>query len=118
MLLSAVLGVPSDDSADLSHVITHRCSFVNTDRSYVNLYAYSQNLQITHWAGIAQSVKRFAGRSGDRIPVWATFSAHVQTGPGAHPASYTMGTGSFPGVKKPGRGVEHPPHLAPRLKKE
>jgi len=29
-----------------------------------------------------------------------------------------MGTGSFPGVKWPGRGVDHPPHLAPRLKKE
>jgi len=29
-----------------------------------------------------------------------------------------MGTGSFPGVKRPGRGVDHPPHLAPRLKKE
>jgi len=27
-----------------------------------------------------------------------------------------MGTGSLPGVKWPGRGVEHP--LAPRLKKE
>jgi hypothetical protein len=36
----------------------------------------------------------------------------------AHPASYTMGTGSFPGVKRPGRGVERKPHLAPRLKKE
>jgi hypothetical protein len=23
--------------------------------------------------------------------------------------SYTMGTGSFPEVKRPGRGVEHPP---------
>jgi len=28
-----------------------------------------------------------------------------------------MGTGSFTGVKRPGRGVDHPPHLAPRLKK-
>jgi len=37
---------------------------------------------------------------------------------GAHPASYTMGTGSFPGVKRPGRSVDHPLHLAPRLKKE
>ena len=46
------------------------------------------------------------------------FSAPVQTGPGAHPASYTTGTVSFPGVKRPGRGVDHPPHLAPRLKKE
>jgi hypothetical protein len=34
------------------------------------------------------------GRSGDRIPVGARFSALVQTGPGAHPASYTMGTRS------------------------
>jgi len=29
--------------------------------------------------------------------------------PGAHPASYTMGTGSFLGVKQPGRVVDHPP---------
>ena len=28
---------------------------------------------------------------------------------GAHPASYTMGTGSFPEVKRPERGVDHPP---------
>ena len=48
-----------------------------------------------------------AERSGDRIPVGARFSAPVQTGPGAHPASYTRGTGSFPGVKRPGRGVDH-----------
>ena len=48
----------------------------------------------------------------------AKFSASVQTGPGADPASYTIGTGSFPGVKWPGRGVDHPPHLTPRLKKE
>ena len=34
-------------------------------------------------------------------PWWggAEFSAPVQTGPGVHPASCTMGTGSFPGVK-------------------
>jgi len=31
--------------------------------------------------------------------VGARFSAPVQTGPGAHPASCTMGTGSFPEVK-------------------
>jgi len=38
----------------------------------------------------------------------ARFSLPVQTGPGAHPASYTMGTGSFPGVKRPERGVDQP----------
>jgi hypothetical protein len=46
------------------------------------------------------------------------FFAPVQTSPGAHPASYKMGTGSFPGVRRLGRGVEYPPPLAPRLKKD
>jgi hypothetical protein len=55
---------------------------------------------------------------GVRISVGTTFSAPVQTGRETHPASYAMGAGSFPGVKRPGRGVDHPPHLAPRLKKE
>ena len=36
-----------------------------------------------------------AGRSGDRIPVEARFSAHVQTCPQAHPPSCTMNTGSL-----------------------
>ena len=49
-----------------------------------------------------------AGRSGDRIPVGATFSAPVQTGPGTQPASFTRGTVSFPGVKRRGLGVDHP----------
>ena len=37
------------------------------------------------------------------------FFTPVQTGPGAHPASCTMGAGSFLGVKRPGRGAD-PPH--------
>jgi hypothetical protein len=47
----------------------------------------------------------------------ARFSAPVQTGPGAHPASCTMGTGSFPRVEI-GRGVTLTPHplLVPRSK--
>jgi len=40
--------------------------------------------------------------------VGARFSALVQTDPGTHPASYKMSTGSFQGVKRPGRGVDHP----------
>ena len=39
----------------------------------------------------------------------ARFFTPVQSGPGAHPASCTMGTGSFPGVKRPRRGADHPP---------
>jgi len=37
----------------------------------------------------------------------ARFFASVQTNPVAHPASYTVGTGSFPRVKWPGRGVDY-----------
>ena len=58
-----------------------------------------------------------AGRSGDRIPVEARFSAPVQSDPGAHPAFCAMGTGSFPGVKRPGRGADHPPYLSAEVKK-
>ena len=43
-----------------------------------------------------------AGRSGDRIPVGVRFSAPVQISPEAHPASCTMGTGSFLGVSVAG----------------
>ena len=39
----------------------------------------------------------------------ARFSAPIQTSPGAHPASCTIGTGSFSGVKS-GRGVTLTPH--------
>ena len=50
-----------------------------------------------------------AGRSGDRIPVGARFSAPVKTSPEAHPVSCTMG-----------RGVRLTPHplLVPRSKTE
>ena len=58
---------------------------------------------------VAQSLR--AGRSGDRIPVvWGRDFPHLsRPAPGAHPASYKMCTRSFPGVKRPGHGVDHPP---------
>ena len=52
-------------------------------------------------SGIAQSVQR-GGRSGDRLTVEATLFEPVQIGSGTHPASYTMGTGSFPSLKRLG----------------
>jgi hypothetical protein len=59
-----------------------------------------------------------AGRSRGQILVMASFSAYVNTEPGAHTAFSSMGTGSFGGewVKRPRRGVKHPPHLAPKLR--
>jgi hypothetical protein len=54
---------------------------------------------------MAQSVSRLATGWTVRgsSPNGARFSAPVQTGPGAHLASYTMGTGSCRGQS--GRGV-------------
>jgi len=53
------------------------------------------------------------------MPVGARFSAPIQTGPETHPASCTMGIGSFPGVNC-GWGVTLTPHplLVPRSKIE
>ena len=95
----------------------------------VSLQTYAFRLHRYHrhyvrhmiWTGRAQSVLR--------LPlVWmvrgwtptrgARFFVPVQTSPGAHLASYTLDTGPFTGVKRPERGVDHPSHLAPRLKKE
>ena len=48
----------------------------------------------------------------------ARFSTPVQTGPGAHPASCIMGTGPFPGVKRPGRGADHQPPSGAEIKEK
>jgi hypothetical protein len=41
----------------------------------------------------------------------------VQTGSGAHPASYPMGTGAVsPGVKRPGREADHSPLISAEVK--
>jgi hypothetical protein len=62
-------------------------------------------------AGTARLVKRLA--TGWMVQGWnpggSRFSAPIQTGPGADPASYTMDTRSFLGVKWPERGVDQPP---------
>ena len=64
------------------------------------------------------SIATCYGLDGPGIESWwgARFSAPVQTGPGAHPASCTVGTGSFLGVKWPGCGIDHPPPSSTRIK--
>jgi len=49
------------------------------------------------------------GRSGNLIPVEVRFSIPFQTCRGAHPASYTMGIGTFSEVKPQRRGADHQP---------
>ena len=50
------------------------------------------------------------GLDGPGIESW--WGRDFHTGPGANPATYTMGTGSFQGEKRPGRGVDHSPSIA------
>jgi len=56
-----------------------------------------------------------AGRFGDRIPVGEKFSMPVHTGPEVF-IQPPLGTGSLPRLERPGRGADHPPHLAPSLR--
>jgi hypothetical protein len=63
------------------------------------------------WAG---KLSRYSdslrtGRSGDRIRWEARFPAPVQTGPRPIQPSILWVPGFFPGVKRTGRGVDHPP---------
>jgi hypothetical protein len=88
----------------------------NAQRANTNLSQHTNNSHTKNSEGYYKLQKSsrysdslWAGRSGDRIPVEARLSATVQTVTVGHPASYTVGTGLFPGVKRPGRGVEHPP---------
>jgi hypothetical protein len=46
------------------------------------------------------------------------FFGSVQTGPGAHPASYIMVTKSFPGVKGPRFDVDHPTPPSDKVKEK
>ena len=76
------------------------------------LYPVSPHLCAGSSVGIATELR--AGRSGIESR-WGRDFPLVQTGPGAHPTSCTMGTGSFP-VVKCGRGVLLTTHplLVPR----
>jgi len=80
----------------IGDILVHEIRFIDTFQIWLLLLLlYSDSLR--------------AERSGDRIPEGAKFSAPVQTGSEAHPVSYTKDIGSFPGVKRPGRDVDHPP---------
>jgi hypothetical protein len=68
-----------------------------------------------------------AGRSGDQGSIPDPTGAEdfpsspcVQTGSGAHPASYPMGTGGpYPGGKaRPGRDADHSPPSSAEVKNE
>ena len=57
-----------------------------------------RQLKSGHGSSVGIATELRAGRSGIESR-WGRDFSPIQTGPGAHPASCKMGTGSFPGVK-------------------
>jgi hypothetical protein len=86
--------------------------------AFVAWYLISAGTTFTSGLGSSVSIATGYGLDGPgiEIPVGARFSAPVQTGPGAHPASCTMGTGSFLEVESCWGVTTHHPLLVPRLK--
>jgi len=70
--------------------------------------SYDRCLQTVHVSRYSDSL--WPGRSGDWLPVGGRFLAPWG------PPTYTMCTGSFPGVKQPGRGIDHPPLSSAEVK--
>jgi hypothetical protein len=71
---------------------------------------YNKELNFTFLISVVVIATRY-GLDGPVIETrWGggEISAPFQSGRGAHPDAGTMGTGSFPGVKRPGRDVAHP----------
>jgi len=111
-------------------------SGLNTSKTTVVCVTTARQIEIPHrnyahfvspnfskyWAVIAQSVERLAtGLDGPGIESrWeAIFSAPFQTGHWDLPSLLYNGYRvSFLVVKRPGRGVDHAPTLAPMLKQE
>jgi hypothetical protein len=95
----------------------------NTQLCYVKTYYEYTEFQLSTLINMGRdsSVGIATGYGLDGLGIesrWgARFFAHVQTGPGVHPASCTMGTGSSPGVKRPGRDADHTPPSSAEITK-
>ena len=69
------------------------------------------------WDSIVGISTRYGlGNLRIEFPVGVRFSSHVQTIPVANQASYTMGAGSFLGVKQPKHNINHPPPASIKVK--
>jgi len=89
-----------------THFPSLLCAILSDRRHGPTLWNYCP-VQQRGWPGSVVGIATGYGLDGPGIESrWegARFSAPVQTSPESHPASCTMGTGSFPGIKS-GRGV-------------
>ena len=83
----------------------------NTQKKIYNINIFTVTGCVDPDSSVSRATRYGMDGPGIEFRWGPDFSAPVQAGPEAHPASYTMGTGFFPGVKRPGRGADHsPPH--------
>ena len=99
-------------SSSISQTVPKFWILVKTPNHYKCKYFIARN------AEFIVSRTNFLDGPGIQTPWGARFSSHIHTYHGAQPSSCTMGTGSFHRLKRPGLGLDHPPHLLPMLKKE
>jgi hypothetical protein len=87
------------------------CINRNTATRVSNISQFIRHIVLNCGPGRVVGIVTAYGLDSPGIESWwgARFSAPVQTGPEAHPASCTMGTGSSPG-ERCGRGVTVTPH--------
>ena len=110
------------NSEVVPNLLPSRLDVIKLNPIVLNPANYLIKFYVTHIPSVGRdSSVGIATRYGLNSPGiesrWeARFSVPVQTGPGAHPASCTMGTGSFPGVKQPGRGVDYLPQSIVEVK--
>jgi hypothetical protein len=79
---------------------------------YINNSLYHLGLRPTHILRLHAKYLRTARTKWKKLNFVAPLLHSVQTGSGAHPASYSMGAGvSFPGVKRPECEADHALHL-------
>ena len=99
-------------------VLTEQDKFLKNSSSSISIYMASGWFT---WTGIAQSVQRLATGwtvRGSNPGGGEIFRTRPDRPLGPPSLLYNGQRDSFPRVKRPGRGVDHSPHLAPRLKKE
>ena len=69
----------------------------HTATSFLHIWFYSVLLRVGRDSSVGITARYGLGGPAIESRWGARFSAPVQSGPGSHPASYTMGTGSFRG---------------------
>jgi hypothetical protein len=108
--------VPYSGISGTSSIIRNKFKWKIGNSTPASLVLLEFECDLYLWTGRASSVQRFVTDWTVRgsNPAGGEFFRTCPHWPWGRPSS----SFPFPGVKRPERGVDHPPHLAPRLKKE